>query len=50
MKRGLYFLANLFSGIVIALLLFDPTRPLTPIFGLLALAVLCALAPSFFRR
>jgi hypothetical protein len=27
MKRVLYFLANLFGGVVLVLLLLDPTRP-----------------------
>lgn len=50
MKRVLYLLANLLGGIVIVLLLVDPTRPLAPIFVLLALAVVCAVVPLFLRR
>jgi hypothetical protein len=29
-KRLLYFLANVFAAVAIALLLIDPSRPLTP--------------------
>jgi hypothetical protein len=50
MRRSFYFLANLFGGIVIVLLVIDPTRPLTPIFLLLGLAVICAAVPSFLRK
>jgi hypothetical protein len=50
MKRALYLLANLFGGVVIVHLLLDPTRPLAPIFVLLALAVVCAVLPRFLRR
>jgi hypothetical protein len=45
MKRALHFLANLFGGVVIVLFLLDPSRPLVPIFVLLALAVVCAVVP-----
>jgi hypothetical protein len=50
MKRALYVLANGFAGLVLVLLLLDPTRPLAPVFVLLALAVVCAVAPRFLRR
>lgn len=40
MKRVQYFFANGFAGIVLVLLLLNPTRPLAPIFVLLALAVI----------
>jgi hypothetical protein len=50
MKRVLYFFANGFAGIVLVLLLFDPTRPLSPMFVLLAVAVVCAAVPWFLRR
>ena len=50
MNRVLYFFANGFAGIVLVLLVLDPSRPLTPIFVLLALAVACALMPWFLRR
>jgi hypothetical protein len=46
----LYLLANPFGGVVIVLLLLDPTRPLAPIFFLLALGVVCAVLPRFLRR
>jgi hypothetical protein len=49
MKRLFYILANYFAGIVIVLLLLDPTRPLVPIFVLLALAMVCAVVPRFLR-
>ena len=49
MKRVLYFLANLLGGVVLDLLL-DPTRPLAPVFVLLALAVVCAVLPRFLPR
>ena len=42
MKRVLYIIANCFAGVVVALLLLDPTRFLAPVFALLALAVACA--------
>jgi hypothetical protein len=50
MNRVLYFLANLLGGVVLVLLLLDPTRPLAPIFVLLALAVVCAVLPRFLHR
>jgi hypothetical protein len=45
MARSLYILANFFGGLVLILLLVDPTRPLTPIFVLLFLGVVCAILP-----
>ncbi len=50
MKRDLYFLANLLGGVVLVLLLLDPTRPLAPIFVLLSLAVVFAVLPQFLPR
>ena len=50
MKRVLYFLANLLGGVVLVLLLLDPTRPLVPVFVLLGLAVLFAVLPRFLPR
>jgi hypothetical protein len=50
MKRVFYFLANGFAGVVLVLLLLDPSRPLVPVFILLALAVVCAAVPWFLRR
>ena len=50
MKRLFYILANGFAGIVLVLLLLDPSRPLIPVFILLALAVVCATVPWFLRR
>lgn len=47
--RALYFVANVLGGVVIVLLLLDPTRPLRPVFALLAAAVLFLLLPSFLR-
>jgi hypothetical protein len=35
MKRALYFLANVLGGVVLVLLLLDPTRPLGLVFVLL---------------
>src|SRR5262249_25632700 len=49
MKRVFYILANAFAGVVLVLLLLDPTRPLAPVFVLLALAVVCAVVPRFLR-
>jgi hypothetical protein len=49
MNRFLYFSANVFAGVVLVLLLLDPTRPLVPVFILLALAVVCAAAPWFLK-
>jgi hypothetical protein len=45
MKGSFYVLANGFAGVVLVLLLIDPTRPLVPVFVLLALAVACAVVP-----
>jgi hypothetical protein len=50
MKRVLYFVANLLGGIVIVLLVIDPTRTLAPIFVLLGLAVICVVVAWFLRR
>jgi hypothetical protein len=50
MRRFLYILANGFAGVVLVLLVLDPSRPLVPIFILLALAVVCAAVPWFLRR
>ena len=50
MKRVLYFLANLLGGVVLVLLVLDPTRPLVPVFVLLGLAVLFAVLPRFLPR
>jgi hypothetical protein len=49
MKRVFYILANSFAGVVLVQLLLDPTRPLAPVFILLALAVVCAVVPRFLR-
>lgn len=50
MKRVLYVLANGFAGIVLVLLVLDPTRPLAAIFVLLALGVVCAVVAWYWRR
>ena len=50
MKRVFYFLANGFAGIVLVLLVLDPSRPLAPIFDLLTLAVICAVVAWYWRR
>jgi hypothetical protein len=50
MKPVLYTLANVFAGLALVLLLLDSSRPLAPVFILLALAVVCAVVPSFLRR
>ena len=50
MRRVLYFLANLLGGVVLVLLLLDPTRPLVPVFVLLGLAVFFAVLPRFLPR
>ena len=49
-RTHLYVLANALGAAVLVLLYLDPTRPLLPIFALLAVAVACAVAPSFFRK
>jgi hypothetical protein len=41
--------ALILGGIVIILLLLDPTRPLAPIFVLLALSVACVVVTGFLR-
>jgi hypothetical protein len=38
-----------FAGVVLILLLLDPRRP-APVLVLLAIAVACAVVPSFLRR
>jgi hypothetical protein len=38
------------AGVALVMLLIDPTRPLAPIFVLLALAVVCAVMPWFLGR
>jgi hypothetical protein len=50
MKRVLYGLANGLAGVVLVLLLLDPTRPLALVFVLLSLAVVCTIVPTFLRR
>jgi hypothetical protein len=50
MKRILYFFANGFAGVVLLLLLLNPSRPLAPVFVLLALAVTCAVVAWYWRR
>jgi hypothetical protein len=50
MIRLLYFLANVLAAVAIALLLIDPSRPLTPILCLLAVALACAVLPGFVRE
>jgi hypothetical protein len=50
MRRVLYVLADGFAGVVLVLLLLDPTRSLAPVFVLLALAVVCAVAPLLLPR
>lgn len=50
MKRVFYFVANAIAGIVLFLLVLDPTRPLAPIFILLALAVACVAVARCWRR
>jgi hypothetical protein len=49
MKRLLYTAANVLGAIVLALLAIDPTRDLTPIFALLAVAVALAWVPRYLR-
>ena len=44
MKRAAYALANFLGAVALALLILDPTRDLTPVFVLLALAVVLVLA------
>ncbi len=50
MKRVLYALANLLGGVVLVLLVLDPTRPLAPIFVLLGLAVIFSVLRQFLPR
>jgi hypothetical protein len=49
-KRVLYVLANLWAGLVLVLLLIDPTRPLAAVLGLLGLAVVCVVMARFLPR
>jgi hypothetical protein len=50
MKPFLYIRANVIAGIVLVLLLLDPTRPLAPVVILICLAVICTAVPRFIRR
>jgi hypothetical protein len=50
MRRAFYIVANLLAGLVLVLLVIDPTRTMGPVFALLAAAVVCAAAPTFLRR
>jgi hypothetical protein len=50
MYRALYLLANLLGGVVLVLLLIDPTRPLGLVFVLLGLATVCVVVPRFLPR
>jgi hypothetical protein len=47
MKRLSYAVANVLGGVVLVLLLIDPTRTLLPVFVLLGLAVLFFVLPRF---
>jgi hypothetical protein len=49
-KRLFYLLGNVCGGIVLVLLILDPTRPLLPIFALLGLAVGCVVLAGLTRR
>ena len=49
MKRLFYYPANVLAAVVIVLLLVNPSQPLTTILCLLAVAVACAILPSFVR-
>jgi hypothetical protein len=49
MRRLLYLLANLLGGLVLILLVLNPTRPLMPVFGLLGLAVGCVVLARRIR-
>ncbi len=50
MKRACYAPANPLGGVVIVLLLIDPTRPLAPVLVLLALAFVFAALPRYISR
>jgi hypothetical protein len=50
MPKMLYFLANLLAAFVLVLLFLDPTRPLAPVFVLLGLAFVCAIAATLIAR
>jgi hypothetical protein len=50
MTRDLFFLANLWAGSVLVLLVLNPTRPLAPVFGLLVLSVFCIVLARFQPR
>jgi hypothetical protein len=47
MRRLSYFVANVLGGVVLALLVIDPTLTLWPVFVLLGLAVLFFVLPRF---
>jgi hypothetical protein len=47
MKRAHYLLANVLGGVVLVLLLLDPTQPLAPVFVLWGLAAVCVVVPRF---
>jgi hypothetical protein len=47
MKRLSYATANVLGGVVVVMLVVDPTRPLGPVLALLGLAVLFFILPRF---
>jgi hypothetical protein len=49
MKRLSYGVANVLGGVVLALLIIDPTQTLWPVFVLLGLAVGFFVLPRFLR-
>jgi hypothetical protein len=50
LKRVFNIVANVLGGLVLVMLLLDPTRPLAPVLVVLGLAVVFAVVPWFMRR
>jgi hypothetical protein len=50
MRRALYIAANALAGLVLVLLVIDPTRDMRPVVVLLVAVVVCAAVPTFLHR
>jgi hypothetical protein len=50
LRRVLWSAANLLGGVLLVMLLLDPTRPLLPVFILLGMALVLMILPTFLPR
>jgi hypothetical protein len=50
MRRAFYIAANALAGLVLVLLVIDPTRDMRPVVVLLVAVVVCAAVPTFLHR